>query len=149
MSVHQSIAEAVKTAIEALTSPPTVVLRIQAWKIDGDTLPLVIVTKGDQRTTEYTLGGTVFREYEIIVTVLYSQAAKVQTGIDDAMAWRETIRKRLVPDPTVTPPILTGVSVVWDCDAVEFPAQDRGQFEAGYEEARLGLLYRTNEETHA
>lgn len=149
MSVHKSIADAVKTAIEGLTGEPPVTVRAHSWYVEGDPIPLLIVTMlGERGTPNHPEGES--REYEILVTAIYSQEFLLTTGIDDGRAWRETIRKRLIPDPTVAVgSILSGVSSVWNVDAVDLPIESEGLFSAGYEESRLGLVYYTSEVSHA
>lgn len=147
--MHKTIIDAVKTTIEGLTGEPTVIVRAEAWKLKGDPLPLIVLTMGDERGTPNHPEGE-SREYEVLVTLLYSQDLQIQTGIDDAKGWRDTIRKRLVPDPSVAVgSILSGVSAVWNVDAADMPTQDDGLFRSGYEEARLGLVYYTSEVSHA
>lgn len=148
MSQHKTIIDAVKTAIEALTGEPTVVIRDRIVKFEEDTLPIVVLTMGkEQRIGDY-FGGT-YRGYEVFVGIFYAQNQQVQTSIDDAKPWRDTIRKALIPDETSAPPILSGVSAVWDCDEIDTPAAGPAASEANYEEARLGLLYKTSEARHA
>ena len=56
----------------------------------------------------------------------------------------------VVPDPTVAVgSILSGVSSVWNVDAVDLPKQDEALFRSNYEEAQLGLVYYTSEASHA
>jgi hypothetical protein len=148
-AMHETIIGAVKTAIETLTGEPTVTIRTQMTRMDGDALPLIVLTMGDERDKEYTLGGTVFREYEVIATFLYAQNHVLTSGYADARGWRDDVRKRLIPDPTVSLPILAGATAVWDVDAVNLPAEDPRALNQGYELARLGLLYQTNEVSHA
>lgn len=149
MSVHKTIIDAVKTATAALSGAPTVVLRTHEIKLTGDSLPLVILEMGGEQVLGYVFGGCVQRGYEIFAQILYAQNHQVQTGIDDAKVFRDTMRKAFIPDNTSTPPILSGVSAVWDVDEIEFPAQRVVTVESGYEEARLALLFKTSEASHA
>jgi hypothetical protein len=147
-AMHETIIGAVKTAIETLTGEPTVTIRTQMTRMDGDALPLIILTLGDERQ-EPAATGTTFGEYEIIATFLYAQNHVLTSGYADAKGWRDSVRKRLIPDHTVSLPILTGVTAVWDVDAVDLPAEQPREFTAGYEVARLGLVYHTSEASHA
>lgn len=148
--MHKTIIDAVKTKIDAIGGGvPTVIARAHSWRPEGDAQPLIILTMGDERGTPGDPTGEL-REYEILVTLLYVQSMQMQTGFDDAKDWRDTIRKRLVPDPTVASgSILTGVSAVWNVDADNMPSEDQSMFEAGYEEAKLGLVFYTSEVSHA
>lgn len=144
VSMHQTIIAAVKTAIEGLTSPPTVVLRDRPVLMEEDSLPLIILTKGKERAIRHYFGGEM-RGYVVNVAILYAQNQAIQTGIDDAQDWRETIRDTFVPDNSFTPPILAGVSAVYDCDEVEAPPQRPDIAMANYEESLLALEFRTSE----
>lgn len=144
MSVHKTIADAVKTKIETLTGEPTVVIRDRQMKLEEDTLPLTLVVMGGERSGDHYFGGE-YRGYEIFISVFYAQNHNVQTNIDDARNWREDIRNLFILSDTVQPPILTGVSSVWDCDEIESPAQRPAAAEVNYEESRLGLLFWTSE----
>lgn len=152
MSMHETIVEAVKTSIETLTGEPTVALRDRFAVLEGDlaALPLVVLVKGQEfPATRYTFGGGAYRGYEVLAYVVYAQNHQVQTGIDDAAGWRDQIRKRLIPDSTSVPPILTGVSAVWDVNETQAPAVPKPGLEDGYEVASLGLRFETNEAQHA
>lgn len=147
-SMHKTIIDQVKTQTAALSGAPTCVLRDHTLKIRADSLPLVILEMGRETVIQYTFGGGVLRGYEVIFTILYAQNFQAQSGIDDAKSFRDQIRKAFIPDSTVTT-ILTGVSAVWDCDEIEAPAQVPAKAESGYEEARLALLFKTSEASHA
>ena len=155
MSQHQTIISAVKTMIETLTGEPTVEIRADLTLLEGDIKgtakgkPLIILAMGGERPAN---AGTEFegREYETFCAIHYVQNFLIRTGtIDDAKGWRDTIRKLLVPDRTVASgSILTGVSAVWDCNAVDLPVQDRSLTAAGWEVALLGLVHSTCEVSH-
>ena len=150
MSLHQTIIAAVKTTIEALTGEPTVVIRDRLVVMEEDTLPLIVLVKGREiPATQYAFGGSAFRGYEVFVNLVYAQNADIQTSIDDAQGWRDTIRKTLIPDSTAVPPLLSGVTQVWRIDEIEASGVRPQAAESNYEEARLGLLYRTCEASHA
>jgi hypothetical protein len=150
MSTHKDIVDAVKTLVDAVSGGVTSVIRDRAVKLEEDTLPLVVIVKGREfPATRYAMGGGAYRAYEVFVYALCAQNQQVQTGIDDGSALRATIRKRLIPDGTAVPPLLTGVAAVWDVNEVEAPDQRPAAAEAGYEEAKLGLRYETIEDQHA
>jgi len=144
MSVHKTIADAVKTKIETLTGEPLVVLRDRLYRSEEDPLPIVVLQMGKERSDEHYFGGQ-YRGYEMFASIFYAQNQAVQTGIDDARDWREDIRDLFIPSDSVQPPILTGVSSVWDCDEIDAPAQREATAEINYEESRLGLLFWTTE----
>jgi hypothetical protein len=148
-STHHEIASAVKTAIETLSGEPTVKVRAQMWLMDEDTLPLIVVTMGVEEEEGAVLGGGTLRTYEIVITILYASNQKIETTIADAKGWRESIRKRLVPDNTVSQPILPGVTAVYAARSTDLPADDERAFGNNYEMARLGMTYSTCEDVHA
>lgn len=146
-SQHKTIIDALKTAIEAgLTGEPTIVIREQMYKLKTDTLPMIVLTMGVERQGPHTMGGSEFREYEIIVTTIYASNQQLETTIDDAKSIREDIRELVTVGPSTSLPLLS-ITGLWDCTAVDLPADNPSVFEAGYEEARLGLIYRSNEAT--
>ncbi len=151
MSLEYAILTATKTAIETLTTPPTVEVREQAYRLDGDPLPLIVLWGADEQTLQYIFGGCGFRGYVVEVTVMAVRNQQLEgSGQDTARDWREKIRKRMVPDNTATPgAILSGVPSVWDIDAVDVPSEDGGAFKAGYQTSKLGLVFRTSELIHA
>ena len=151
MSVAKTITDAVATAVGAIASVPTVTVREQRYKLDGDTLPLVVITEGPEQTLRYITHGCVLRGYVVVVTVLYARNQLLTgDGRDSAKGWRETIRKALVPDDSVAPgSVLAGVAAVWDVDAEDVPTEPEADFRAGYQTAELGLLYKTSEASHA
>jgi hypothetical protein len=150
MSLEYTILTATKTAIETLTAPPTVVVREQPFQADFDPSPFIILWGADEQTLQYLFGGCGFRGYVVEVTVIVARNQLLDgSGQDTAKDWREKIRKRLVPDQTATPgAILTGVSAVWDIDAIDIPAEDGGAFRANYQVSKLGLVFRTSEAIH-
>lgn len=150
MSLARTITDAVATAIGTLAGVPTIVVREQAWRVEGDTLPLIVVTTGAEEP-EGVAGTSALRQYEVVVSVLVARNHLLEgANRDTAKDWREQVRRRLVPDSTVGPgSILAGVAQVWDVDAVNLPAEDETAYRANYETARLGLLYRTSEPIHA
>jgi hypothetical protein len=150
LSKHKAIIDAVKTEIDSLSSPPTSVIRdrlvVQETDLPG--LPKIILTMGAEKEVRHTMGGGVIRQYEVMLSIIYAQNQKIQTDIDDAKARRETIRKRMVPDETTTQPLL-GVAGLFDCDAVNLPAQDARYAEAQYERADLLLVFLCSESRYA
>lgn len=145
-SLHQTIIAAVKTAIEGLTGEPTVDIRSSVVKLTGDTLPMIILTKGAQRNVGNTFGSTVYREYDVGVAVIYAQNHAIRTGLDDAAPWVEDIRELLIPDSTSTPPLLSGVSQVWDISEADYAEANSGDFADGYEIVQQTFTFHTTEE---
>jgi hypothetical protein len=143
-ATHEAIATAVRDVIAALPGVPTVVVRAQAFRVDGDTLPLVLVTMGDERELRRLTGGLALREYVLVVTVLYAKDQKLETLVGDAKGWREAIRRVLLPDDVVTESLLAEPTV-YAVDAVEMPTEDAGAYRGNYQTARLGLVYRNSE----
>ncbi len=149
-STHLDIANAVRVAIQTIPSAPTIKVRAQMFLIDEDSLPLIVVTMGEEQSGEVYFGGGQFRSYEIVVTALVAQNQQIESGIGTAKGWRDAIKQRLVPDWMTAPSAtLPGVSSVWQVMAVELPGEDPRAYANNYETARLGLIYRTSEATHA
>ena len=146
MSKHKDIIDAVKTTIDALASPPTSVIRdrlvIQETDLTG--LPKIVLTMGSETDGPHTLAGDQFREYEVLISIVYAQNQTLQSGIDDAKGKRELIRAALTPGPATSMPLL-GVTGVWDCDVTNLPGQDQRLAEAGYERADLRAVFKCAE----
>lgn len=149
MATQDTIASAIKTLVETLTGEPTVIVRDEMVRMEGDTLPLIIITKGGERTIERYSGNSIRREYEIVLTFLGSQNHVLESSLGTLQTWRDSVKKRVEPDDTVTPPILPAATMVYDIRTVDLPAEDRAAKAAGYDRVQLGLLVYTSEDTHA
>ncbi len=139
-SMHNTIAQAVKTAIDAMASPPrATVVRKEFFDLDTDTLPLCIVSEeGDYRDGDHYQGG-ILREYDIRVTYLRSGKMELQTDVEDNPDMIRLIYDAL--DGTT----LSGVSEVWN---VEFPPTSgfkTGSVSSGVDQSMLIVTYHANE----
>jgi hypothetical protein len=143
---HETICDALKAAVQAIGGGvPPVVVRAEAWYVKGEDLPIVILSMGDEHEGPQTFGGSVFREYQTLVTVIYAGRVQLEAGLSDAKGWRDAIKDAVKLDETSTPPVLPGAPEVWDVDVFEVPPQDPTDFAATYTTARLGVVCRTNE----
>lgn len=144
MSLHDDIAEADKVLAAAAVPLATVAIRQEAWRIEEDPFPLVIITLGDDRDVQIVFGGIIQREYEVLLTVIYQGNFQLQTGLDAPVDAREVIRQALMPDVTTSPPVVPGsVSGVTDVRTSGSWKLDHGTI--GYNVARLLLTYTTSE----
>jgi hypothetical protein len=148
-SVHDTITGGLKTLVETLSGEPTVVVRDEMVRMEGDALPLIVITKGQERLVGRGTGGALVREYDTFLTFLAAQNFVFESGIGDMDGWRDSVRRRLEPDGTVSPPILPGAAMVYDIECEELPADDTRAKAAGYERAQLGVVCRTGEAAHA
>jgi len=152
-ATHETITNALKTVAQGLSGIPTVVVRAEAWLIEGEVgavTAMLILTMGNEREGEQIIGGARYREYDVVATFCWVSGFRLETNIATAKAWREAVKKRWEPDYTATPgSILAGVASVWDIDAVDLPPEESDKFAVGYEVERLGVTVHTNEATHA
>jgi hypothetical protein len=150
VATHDTIVTNYKALVETIAGHPPVVVQSDFVRLEGDALPRIVLVAGDERPGQYHFGCQ-DHEYEVIGQVEYARNQQVLATPGTARGWRQAIRDRTMPDPAaVSPtPILPGVTVVWDVDFYELPADDARAKAAGYEVSRFGVLYKTNEALHA
>jgi hypothetical protein len=139
-SYAKPIADAVVNVLASLTGAPATVVSRKDNSMEGrDSKPIVIVSWGIERKTGRTTGGTVFKEYEIVVGIFRSCQADIESNKDLSPTYILTAKQAL--DKTS----LAGVPVVWDIDLVDDPEWEHQPFGQGMEVSRFGLVVRTNE----
>lgn len=145
-SVHDTIVAATRTKLLTLTGEPTIEVRDELVRLEGDTLPLILLKRGGERPGPYHFGSQ-DHEYEVEGAVYSTQNHVLLTGHGEAVSWREAIRNRVMPDPSAASPlpILPGAPTVWDVDFYNLPGDSPRAKAAGYEVSYFGILFRSNE----
>ncbi len=143
---HEAIANAFKAEIEAITlGTVKTVVRAEIDRLTDESLPMAIVTMGEERDEQYLTGDNVLRMYEIVVTYLVAGNLQLETEIATAKGLRERTRKRVTNCATVPVPTPLAALGVYDVKTADLPAQNSGQFHSGYQTARFGAVVRTSE----
>lgn len=139
--MHNTIVNAVATAIAAMGSPPAnIIVRKETVRLDGDAMPLCIVSQeGDRRDVSHLFGGGHLREYDVRITYLRSGKMQLQTNVADNPNMAEAIREAL--EGTT----LTGVSAVWDVSFPPAAAIKAGSVASGYDQSTFVVTYHTSE----
>lgn len=141
MSMHNIIAQAVAAVISNMDTPPTVTVRKELIRLDGDTLPLCIVSEeGEQRDGKRQFGAGGNREYDIRVTYLRSGKMQSETNLDSAPDMIERIKQTFRENVT-----LAGVPEVWDSDIKPAPVVKPGSVNSGYDQPTFIVTFKTNE----
>ncbi len=141
MSYQKQIADAIVTALQAVSGAPATVEYRKADVVHKfETLPVCIVTAGFRRPTGRAFEGTVFYDNGFQVAVYRDCRGDVSTATDLNPLFVQTAKQAL------DLPTLSGLSaLVRDVDLVEDQAWEAQAFKDGVEVSRFGLLIRTNE----
>lgn len=141
MSTQKNIADAMVTALAALSGAPSIV---EYRKKDGlypeEGNSAIILTAGFQRPTGYVFGDGVTKGYGYQISVYRESQGETTSNIDVNPTLVELAKRAL--DATS----LSGVSTVWSVDIVDDPeAWERQPFRDGCEVSRFGVLVKTCE----
>ena len=145
-SYAYTIANAMKTAIEAISNPPTVVLRKSPWLIKGDTLPICVIAVPDETGELWsTFGdgstdhGSFGKNYVYNLGVYRSFDGQVQTNVDTLAAIRLAINQAL------NNPTLSGASTVWNVSISGGNGFEFGAFGSNNEKSMFRITVGSNE----
>lgn len=134
------IAQAFGAVIVAVPGSPSLVeVRAIAAAHPRDPVEGVFIAPARERKTGRAFGGSVYKEYDFVVTILRQRQGDVTTGIDANPALILAIKQ------AVDRPTLAGVPQVWDVDLVDNAEWENKAFGQGYEMSQFGLLARTIE----
>lgn len=140
------IAAAVKTVVDGVSGAPTTVVRKRGAVRSRETLPLCVISFGDEGGEEWaTLGagsaeqGGIGKTYSILISVYRENAGDLDTTLTTNPDFIDAAKEALNKGS------LSGVSSVWDT-ALEAHEEWEGQeFREGAEVSRFKLWFRTSE----
>jgi hypothetical protein len=145
-SYHNTIATSCVSVIGALSGAPTTIKRKVMWKLEEDSLPICIVTMGSDRYVLGafgglidTTGGTVIKEYEIVVTLLRAGNWRNETAIGDNPDFMLAIKQALNKVPLSGATSVVATRIGYD---QEFLAAD---LEEGYDASQIVIVFTSTE----
>jgi len=103
---------AVKDRLSAVAGC-TVVVRKKALLLEGDALPLVIVSPGTESVDKEAMNGLIVYEYGVNVTLIQAGNRVFETDLKDWLQLRETVRNTVYTSTLPGSPIsLAGFAIV-------------------------------------
>lgn len=96
MSKYYDILNGVKEGVAGATEVP-VVLRDNLFLVQGETVPLILVSAGNlsEKIRFQTFGNNVVYDYMVLVAYVTPGNRNLNTGLDDYLHTRQTIRNQL------------------------------------------------------
>ena len=146
-SYAYTIAQSIKTAVEAIASPPTVVIRKESFLIKGDTLPTLVISMPEESGAKFatfgdggsTFYGSVGKEYAYEMVLYREFGGGVQTNTDTLAAIRLAINQ------TLNKGSLSGSSTVWNVSISGGEAFENGGFGTNNERSIFGITVSSSE----
>ncbi len=142
MAVFNTIANSVKTVIDALTLGITTEVRKDGAVFARDTLPLVVISlatdQGEQWAATGAGGadlGTFGKEYVVEVAVYRANQAEIATNMTANQDYFESIKRALNKGS------LSGATMVWDTRLMTNEAWEGRAFGEGGEVSSCGLAF--------
>lgn len=150
MSVHNDLADALVTTITATAGVPDATKRRfpVLEPIDIPDLPKCFVSMGDERLVDQQMNNGNFRQYDLIITWFTASNFLDASGIDTIRGYRQTVRRKLGIDSTVSLPLLS-VAGCWNVDFEEAEDLDDEELKRGYDVIGLLAAYTVSEVNYA
>lgn len=97
MSVYWELLTGVKTSLASVPMVPTVVIRDNFQVLDGEKMPLVVVTPGPTNETIrlQTFGKNIVYDYEVLVGYITKGNRVLEADMESYLNVREAIRNQL------------------------------------------------------
>lgn len=140
MSLYADILRDVQSEIRNLNLVPAVYRRKSPRVAESDLKPCILVTP--EAELEESLHGpdTVRFMYPVVVTIVQAGNGDLEAGVDDALDWREAIRKHFhKPDP------LPNVESIFDGEVSLTDPFDRLLIPADYDASQIRLYFLSEE----
>jgi hypothetical protein len=116
MSVFYQILDGVRDRLAAIPSVPTIVIRKRPILLQEDSLPLIIVSPGQDSIGDEAFNNTVEYNYSVEISIIQAGNRVYEADVATLFDLRENIRNRLFQ------PLLGGAATVYDCQLETNPA---------------------------
>lgn len=126
-----------------LDGAPGVVRRKHPLVSHDDTLPIVIVSPGQETYDTEDVENSIFIKYPVLVTIAHPGNMLQETDVDVLLNWRQAIRESL---HVVT---LTQAPDVFDCQIELDPPFDPRFYQANVDKSAIKFIYVNSEPRHA
>jgi len=116
MSVFYQILDGVRDRLALIPSVPTIVIRKRPILLQEDTLPLIIISPGQDSIGDEAFNNTVVYNYSVEVSIIQAGNRVYEADVATLFDLRENIRNQLFQ------PLLGGAVTVYDCQLETNPA---------------------------
>ena len=116
MSVFYQILDGVRDRLAAIANVPPIVIRKRPILLQEDTLPLIIISPGQDSIGDEAFNNTVEYNYSVEVSVIQAGNRIYEADVATLFDLRENIRNQLFQ------PLLGGAVTVYDCQLETNPA---------------------------
>lgn len=116
MSVFYQILDGVRDRLALVPSVPTIVIRKRPILLQEDTLPLIIISPGQDSIGDEAFNNTVEYNYSVEISIIQAGNRVYEADVATLFDLRENIRNQLFQ------PLLGGAVTVYDCQLETNPA---------------------------